>query len=195
MKRLTLIAVILLASAAQLRGQSPAYVKFSTYPGLEVAFVKNVPIDTLGFTDVTHIKAVDCEAWGILMDSVDLPMFKEACDTAGARVRILMVSKQDPSIRKAPTDTLFDMMLVLPHKRTVDIFHIATREQTRKIISNHLKNLNKKKRTNNEEDHSHRRTFHSAEHPGRQLPERRIHNRGRHRQQPDRHTVLPALFH
>lgn len=138
MKHTLAILLILLAAAVQARGQSPAYILFSTHTDLDVAYVTRVPLDTLGYIDVTHIKAHDCEAWRRLTEELNVPNASERCDSAGAPFGFILVSKENPSVRVTAKNTIADMLILDPSQRTADVFHVTTIEQIKTILSNHI---------------------------------------------------------
>lgn len=145
MKRSIPILLFFLSFGVMAWGQSPAYIMFSPRTDLDVAYVIRVPLDTLGYVAVTHIKAQDSAAWRQLTEDLHVASAQEGGDSTNVQYRLFLVSKENPAVRIKAGDTQFDVLFLDPERKIADVFHLATKEQMKRILSNILANTHKTK--------------------------------------------------
>ena len=133
---------MLIAIVPSVRAQSAAYLHYSQYPSLDVAFVEGFRIDSVTTVDVTIIIANDSATTEWLIDEFD---FRASLNEA-LKVNFIMArrSKEDPTQRVADKSQCYDYVVASVNDRRISIYHITDPRQSMAISLAQISKLNKK---------------------------------------------------
>lgn len=133
MKRFAYLSCLLcLLLFSRAYGQTHIYERYAPYDNLEVAYLKNAPLDSVNAINVTIIIAHDTTSWQWLLDTFHLP----SRPRMGEEQHVELRDSQNPE--HCEHGGILDCCLLWADysKSTILICHCATIEQYKSIVKN-----------------------------------------------------------
>ena len=144
------LLILLLMATLPLCAQSDAYLHYSQYPNLDVAFVEAFRIDDTTTLDVTVILAKDSATLFWMIEEFNLT---EIYNHAVSRQKHLnpryliarQVSKADPTCRVTKlVDGEYDFLSFSIYYKRIIIFHIQNEQQLSSVCGHCLRSISPK---------------------------------------------------
>ena len=144
------LLILLLMATLPLCAQSDAYLHYSQYPNLDVAFVEAFRIDDTTTLDVTVILAKDSATLFWMIEEFNLT---EIYNHAVSRQKHLnpryliarQVSKADPSCRVTKlVDGEYDFLSFSIYYKRIIIFHVQNEQQLSSVCGHCLRSISPK---------------------------------------------------
>ena len=140
-----LLFLLLLLGGCVVRGQTHIYNHYATHSNLEVAYLKDFPLDSVQRVNVTILQAKNNRAWRWLKKEFNIDDIsqrgKAVARSGGNVINLSSRDKQDPR-KDAKVGCIDHYILSTSYTlQTLIFYHITTRDELRAVFSYSIKNL------------------------------------------------------
>ncbi|MBR4506209.1 MAG: hypothetical protein IKP21_05495 [Bacteroidales bacterium] len=117
---------------------STLYRHYYGTEGVEVAFIRGLPIDDSVAVDVTQIVATDTTAWRRLAEDFGMPKKPAGVTGKGKAVAMILTDKEQPAKHSGLAEGECDLTLLSDEMRCITVFHINNKEEMDHILYREL---------------------------------------------------------
>lgn len=140
----TAFILLLLLAAIQAPCQTHIYERYAPHTDLEVAYIENLPLDSVNAINATIIVARDSAAWAMLQNDFNIPIIPQEYRELFSDYHFIDYWFAPKSNLTAPADSNMlnnDFIVMSREMQTISIFHITSMTKVDLIIHKKLNEI------------------------------------------------------